>query len=113
MHVDDCCRKDVSMPLSEKDVRDIATYVRIGLTDDELATMTKDLNDIIETLKPITEFDLEGVPPTFHPIGDLANVMRPDEPKPGLPRDVALSDTDATEDGQFRIPSILGGGDRQ
>jgi len=99
------------MALSEKDVRDIASYVRIGLSDDELTQMTKDLNDIIETLKPITEFDLEGVPPTFHPIGGLVNVMRPDEATPGLARDVALSNTDATEDGQFRIPSILGGGD--
>ena len=42
------------MTLTEQDVRDIAEYARIGLTDDELSTMTVDLNNIIETLKPIT-----------------------------------------------------------
>ena len=54
------------MTLTEQDVRDIAEYARIGLTDDELSTMTVDLNNIIETLKPITEYELEGVEPTFH-----------------------------------------------
>ena len=47
--------------LTEKDVRGIATYARIGLTDEEVASMTEDLNNIIDSLKPITEYDLEGV----------------------------------------------------
>lgn len=47
------------MTLTEQDVRDIAEYARIGLTDDELSTMTVDLNNIIETLRPITEYELE------------------------------------------------------
>ena len=50
--------------LTEKDVRGIATYARIGLTDEEVTEMTVDLNNIIESLKPITEYDLEGVEPT-------------------------------------------------
>lgn len=101
------------MTLSEKDVRDIAEYARIGLDDDELSAMTVDLNSIIETLKPITEFDLEGVEPTFHPIGSLSNVMREDMIGESFDRDVALSNSDSTMDGCFEIPSILGeGGDR-
>ena len=50
--------------VTEKDVRDIATYTRIGMTDEEVAAMTVDLNNIIDSLKPITEYDLEGVEPT-------------------------------------------------
>jgi aspartyl-tRNA(Asn)/glutamyl-tRNA(Gln) amidotransferase subunit C len=102
------------MYLTEHDVRAIATYTRIGLSDAEVEAMTRDLNDIIESLKPITEFDLQGVEPTFHPIAGLANVMREDVVRPGLCRDVALSNAAAEEAGQFRIPPILGdsGGDR-
>lgn len=101
------------MPLSEKDVRDIAEYARIGLTDDEVSAMTVDLNSIIETLKPIQEYDLDGVEPTFHPIGDLSNVMREDVIGKPFPREVALSNSDSVTDGCFEIPSILGeGGDR-
>ena len=96
--------------LTERDVRDIATYARIGLTDDELVQMTTDLNSIIDTLKPITEFDLDGVTPTFHPIGSLSNVMRDDAVRPGLPLEVALENAGQTEGRYFRVPAILGDG---
>ena len=99
--------------LTEKDVRDIATYARIGLDDQEVAQMTVDLNSIIDTLKPITEFDLEGVEPTFHPIGSLSNVMREDAEQPSFTQEEALSNAPRQQDGSFLIPSILGeGGDR-
>jgi aspartyl-tRNA(Asn)/glutamyl-tRNA(Gln) amidotransferase subunit C len=76
--------------------------------------MTVDLNNIIESLKPITEFDLDGVPPTFHPIAGLSNVMREDVAQPGLSHETALANAPSQQDGQFLIPPILGdgGGDR-
>lgn len=99
--------------VTEKDVRDIATYTRIALSDEELPQMTKDLNDIIESLKPITEYDLEGVEPTFHPIGSLSNVMRDDVETPSFTQEEALENAPKQQDGCFLIPSILGeGGDR-
>ena len=101
------------MPLSEKDVRDIAEYARIGLSEAEVTTMCTDLNSIIETLQTIKKYDLEDVEPTFHPIGDLSNVMREDVIGKPFPREVALSNGDSVQDGCFEIPSILGeGGDR-
>lgn len=97
--------------LTEKDVRGIATYARIGLTDEEVTEMTVDLNNIIESLKPITEYDLEGVGPTFHPIGNLSNVMREDVEGESFTQEVALENAPKQQDGSFLIPSILGGGD--
>ena len=97
--------------LTEKDVRGIATYARIGLTDEEVTEMTVDLNNIIESLKPITEDDLEGVEPTFHPIGNLSNVMREDVEGESFTQEVALENAPKQQDGSFLIPSILGGGD--
>lgn len=99
--------------VSERDVRDIAEYTRIFLDEDEVAQMTVDLNSIIDSLKPITEYDLEGVEPTFHPIGSLSNVMREDQEAPGFTHGQALANAPAQQDGCFLIPSILGeGGDR-
>ena len=99
--------------LTERDVRGIAEYTRIGLTDDEVAQMTADLNAIMDSLKPITEYDLEGVEPTFHPIGSLSNVMREDAERPGFSQEEALENAPRQQDGSFLIPSILGdGGDR-
>ena len=99
------------MYLSERDVRAIATYARIGLSDAEVAIMAVDLNKIIDSLKPITEYNLEGVEPTFHPIAGLSNVMREDLVQPGLEHGVAMSNAPAQQDGNFKIPPVLGGGD--
>ena len=99
--------------VTEHDVRGIAEYTRIGLSDEEVAQMTVDLNAIIDRLAPITEYDLDGVEPTFHPIGGLANVMRDDVEAPSFPQETALENAPRQQDGCFLIPSILGeGGDR-
>ncbi len=98
------------MALSEHDVRAIAEYARIGLDDEELHEMTAYMNDAVAMLKPIVDFDPEGVEPTFHPIGDLSDVMRDDAEKPGLSLESALENAHATEGRLFRVPCILGGG---
>lgn len=100
------------MSLSEKNVRDIADYARIALTDEELQEMTTYMNDAVENvLSPILSYDLEGVEPVFHPIGDLSNVMRDDEPRQGLPIAEALENAGQSDGRYFKVPSILGGGD--
>ena len=96
--------------VTEKDVRDIAEYTRIRLDEDEVKKMTVDLNDIIDSLAPITEYDLEGVEPTFYPIGSLSNVMREDVEVAGFTQEEALSNAPARQDNSFLIPSILGEG---
>lgn len=99
--------------LTEREVRGIAEYARIGLSGEELSEMTVDLNNIIETLQSIKQLDLEGVEPTFHPIGSLSNVMREDAEQPSFTQEEALSNAPRQQDGSFLIPSILGeGGDR-
>lgn len=97
------------MALTEKDVAGIAEYARIGLTPDELTEMTTYMNDAIGMLEPVLQYGEADVPPTFHPIGDLSNVMGTDVERPGLPIDVALEDAASTRDRYFRVPSILGG----
>ena len=99
--------------VSENDVRNMAAYARIGLDDDEVTQMTDDLNAIIDNLVPITQYDLEGIEPTFHPIGGLSNVMREDLEQPSFTQEEALANAPRQQDDCFLIPSILGeGGDR-
>ncbi len=99
--------------LTERAVRDIAEYARIGLTNSEVSQMTVDLNAIVDSLKPITEYNLEGVEPTFHPIGGLSNVMREDNQASSFSQEVALQNAPKDSEGSFLIPSILSeGGDR-
>lgn len=104
------------MSLSKEDVASIADYARIALSDDELEQMLGYLNGAVELLEPIRHFDLGGVEPTFHPIGDLSNVMREDRAGAdgrGLSLGEALKNAGSARERYFRVPSILGeGGDR-
>ena len=106
------------MALSEKDVRGIAEYAKIALTDDELAQMTSYMNDAVQMLEPVLQYDLPDVEPTFHPIGSLSNVMGDDLRAAGvferdLPLDVALENAGSARDRYFRVPSILGEGESE
>ena len=108
-------RKGAPMALSEKDVRGIAEYAKIALTDDELTQMTSYMNDAVQMLEPVLQYDLPDVEPTFHPIGSLSNVMGDDlrEPERDLPLDVALENAGSARDRYFRVPSILGEGESE
>lgn len=99
------------MALTEDDVRGIAEYATIALDTEELAAMTAYLNDAVDMLEPILCYAAEDVEPTFHPMGGSANVMRPDAPDDvrALPQDEALANAGSRRDGQFLVPSILGG----
>ena len=99
------------MALSEKDVRGIAEYAKIALTDDELTQMTSYMNDAVQMLEPVLQYDLPDVEPTFHPIGSLSNVMG--EPERDLPLDVALENAGSARERYFRVPSILGEGESE
>ena len=82
----------------------VAKLARLKLTEEEVERMAGELSTILEAIEQISELDLEGVQPTSHVI-DLENVLRPDEPRPSLPRERALENApDATEEG-FRVPS--------
>ncbi len=99
------------MALSEKDVRGIAEYAKIALTDDELAQMTSYMNDAVQMLEPVLQYDLPDVEPTFHPIGSLSNVMGDDLREPA--RDLPLENAGSARDRYFRVPSILGEGESE
>ncbi len=98
-------------PLSREDVRALAEYVRIALDEDELTSMTEDLNNTItNTLSAIGEYDLTGVEPTFHPIGGLSNVVREDVETPSFTQEESLQNAPKQQDGAFLIPAILSDG---
>lgn len=85
----------------------VAQLARLDLTDDELERFTGQLGAILDHVASLEKLDLDGVPPTSHPVA-LANVFRPDAVSPCLDRDEVMSQAPNAEDGQFRVPPVLG-----
>jgi aspartyl-tRNA(Asn)/glutamyl-tRNA(Gln) amidotransferase subunit C len=82
----------------------VARLARLRLSDEEVETMTGELSGILEHVDRIGRLDLEGVEPTTHVVA-LENVLRPDQPRPSLPEDVALASAPEPVNGAFRVPS--------
>ncbi|HYQ79210.1 MAG TPA: Asp-tRNA(Asn)/Glu-tRNA(Gln) amidotransferase subunit GatC [Solirubrobacterales bacterium] len=82
----------------------VAKLARLRLSEEEVERMVGELSGILGHVDRIGNLDLEGVEPTSHVVA-LENVLRADEPRPSLPRDLALSQAPEPQDGAFRAPS--------
>jgi aspartyl-tRNA(Asn)/glutamyl-tRNA(Gln) amidotransferase subunit C len=91
--------------ISEEQVRHVASLARLGLTEDEIREMGGQLDAILDSIEKIRELDLVDTPPTANPL-NLSNVLRPDEPRPGLSREEALAPAPDPVDDLFAVPRI-------
>ena len=94
--------------IDREQVLHVARLARLELTDDEVEHMTGELSKVLDHIDKIAELDLEGVAPTSHVV-EVERALRPVEPEPSLPRDVALAPAPAVSDDGFLVPSPQAG----
>ncbi len=94
------------MPLTREQVQHIARLARVGLSEDDIARFQEQLSEILDYFERLRQLDTEGVPPTTHTL-PLHSIMRPDEPRPSLPRDEVLANAPQREGDLFRVSAVL------
>jgi len=94
--------------IDREQVLHVARLARLELNEDEVQRMSAELSKVLDHIAKIGELDLDGVPPTSHVV-EVANALRADEPRPCLPREVALANAPDVADGGFRVPSPQAG----
>ncbi len=92
--------------LSRDDVAHVAMLARIELSEDELDRFAGQLGQIVGWVGKINEVAAADVPPMSHPL-PLANVTRPDQVRPSLTAEQALSGAPETDQQRFSVPRIL------
>ncbi|MEK6278106.1 MAG: Asp-tRNA(Asn)/Glu-tRNA(Gln) amidotransferase subunit GatC [Actinomycetota bacterium] len=90
--------------IDREQVLHVARLARLGLSEEEVETMSRELSGILEHVDRIGELDLDSVEPTSHVV-ELENVLRPDEPRPSWPKDKVLEPAPDPAEGAFRVPS--------
>ena len=90
--------------LDREQVLHVARLARLSLTDAEVETMATELSAVLDHIEKIRELDLDDVEPTSHVI-DVVNALRPDEPVPSLPVELALSQAPEPVGNGFGVPS--------
>ena len=93
------------MEISRAEVLHVAKLARLALTEEEVGRFQEQLSAILEAVGKVSELDLEGVPPTSHPL-DLVNVLAEDEPAPSLSLEEALANAPDPENGFFGVPPV-------
>jgi aspartyl-tRNA(Asn)/glutamyl-tRNA(Gln) amidotransferase subunit C len=91
------------MAITRDDVLHVAALARLELTEEEIARLEVQLNDILAAVGKVSELDLSDVPPTSHPLA-VVNVFRPDEPRPSLPLDDVFANAPERDGDHFRVP---------
>lgn len=94
------------MTLTLEEVEHIADLARLRLSEEEKTRYREQLAAILEYAARVQAVDTSGVPPTSSVL-PTRNVLRPDEPRPGLSLNDLLRNAPETERGQFRVPPIL------
>jgi aspartyl-tRNA(Asn)/glutamyl-tRNA(Gln) amidotransferase subunit C len=88
--------------VTEKDVEHIGELADIGIDTKELATFTGQFNAIVEYFDVLDRVKGDGTVSR-----DLYNILRDDEIEPSLPREEALKNAGAQEDGFIKAPRVM------
>lgn len=94
------------MRLSPPEVDHIALLARLDLSPSERERVAGELTQILSSFEKLAELDTDDVEPTSHVL-PMANVLRPDSARPGLPNEAALQNAPEAAAGMFQVPRVV------
>ena len=97
------------MKLTEKEVRYVADLSNLALTDDEIARMARELDEILTHVDKLNELDTSTVEPMAQVLFESGDnpTLREDQERPSLGTELALENTVLKGSGHFKIPLVI------
>lgn len=95
------------MDISRADLKHLASLSNFSMTDEELDSLSGDLQNIVSYISELNSLDTEGVEPTYQ-VFEMENVWRDDKIKPmDANREELLDLTTEEKDHQIKVPKVL------
>ena len=95
------------MDISRTDLKHLASLSNFSMSDEELDSLSGDLQNIVSYISELNALDTEGVEPTYQ-VFEMENVWRDDEIKPmDADREELLDLTTEKKDHQIKVPKVL------
>ena len=94
------------MAITREEVLHIAQLARLGLTDEEVTRLSRQLSNILENFEVLNQVDTSGVPPTAQSIA-LQNVISDDVIAPSMPLKDVLANAPRREGEFFQVKIVL------
>jgi aspartyl-tRNA(Asn)/glutamyl-tRNA(Gln) amidotransferase subunit C len=92
--------------IDPSDVAHVARLARLALSEEEMRTMTRNLEQILDHVAALDALDTEGVEPTAHGF-ELVTPSRPDVAAPAMDPELAVSNAPAQQGSAFLVPKVL------
>ncbi len=89
----------------EVDLVHLARLARLDLPPEEASRLETDCRRVLDMAASVQKLDTASVQPLVHAMESVPP-LRPDEPKPSLPREEAVKGAPAFQDGFFLVPKI-------
>lgn len=94
------------MKISRDEVAHVSRLARLAMSDEELDSLTGEMDAILDYVEQMNTLDTDGIVPTAHAV-PMENAFREDVIKPGFSTEQALSNApDATENA-FRVRRVI------
>jgi len=95
------------MEIKREDILHLASLSNLSLSDEEVESLGKDLQDIIKYISQLDELDTKNVEPTYQ-VFEMENVWRDDEVvDQGVSREELLALSEKSRDNQIEVPKVL------
>jgi len=90
--------------IGREEVLHVAKLARLALSEEEIEPMARELSAVLDHVARFAELDIDDVAPTSHAVA-VSGALRPDVPRPSLPRELALAQAPAVSEDGFLVPS--------
>ncbi|MFW2365899.1 MAG: Asp-tRNA(Asn)/Glu-tRNA(Gln) amidotransferase subunit GatC [Desulforhopalus sp.] len=94
------------MKITKKEVEHVAHLARLTLSDEELQSMTGQLDTILSYVDKLSELDTSEVEPTTH-VFSVSNAFRDDVVRESLPQTEAVQNGPRQNGEFFQVPRII------
>lgn len=93
--------------LNDSDIEKLTKLCRIECTEEEKKKLKANLTKILDYMTQLREVNTDDVPPCNQVLEELKNVLREDEVKDVLSREVFLANAPAHTGGMIRVPPVI------
>ena len=94
------------MPITEKEVREIAQLARISIADKDMSSYEDQLNKILAFVDEMKAIETEGITPLAHPLEETQK-LRNDKVSEKNQRESYQSVAPTTENGLYLVPQVI------
>ncbi len=95
------------MEIKREDILHLASLSKMTVSEKEIDSLGKDLQDIIKYISQLDGLDTDKVEPTYQ-VFEMKNVWRDDEILPQeADREALLALTKEAKDNQIKVPKVL------